>query len=228
MSIDVAPGTLVVFADIGCPWAHLALYRLHTTRTALGLDDRVRFDIRAFPLELINEMSTPKTILDAETPVVGALEPAAGWQMWQRPDHTYPVSTLPAMEAVETAKEQGLAASETLDLALRVALFGQSRTITMRHEILAVARACAGVDAEELKRALVRGRARAVIEEQLAVSLGDAVQGSPHVFAPGGLDAHNPGVERHWLGPMGAGFPVVDRDEPGPVYEALLKRAAQG
>ncbi|MEV7495937.1 DsbA family protein, partial [Streptomyces anulatus] len=196
MSLHVAPGTLVVHADIGCPWAHLAVYRLHTVRAALGLGERVRFDIRAFPLELINEMSTPKLILEAETPVVGALEPEAGWQLWQRPDHTYPVSTLLAMEAVEAAKEQGLAASETLDRALRVALFGQSRTITMRHEILAVAREC-GVDAEELKRALVRGSARAAVEEQLAVSLSDAVQGSPHVFAPGGLDAHNPGVERH-------------------------------
>ncbi|WP_097937307.1 MULTISPECIES: DsbA family oxidoreductase [unclassified Streptomyces] len=227
MSLHVAPGTLVVFADIGCPWAHLAVYRLHTVRAALGLGERVRFDIRAFPLELINEMSTPKLILEAETPVVGALEPEAGWQLWQRPDHTYPVSTLLAMEAVEAAKEQGLAASETLDRALRVALFGQSRTVTMRHEILAVAREC-GVDAEELRRALVRGSARAAVEEHLTVSLSDAVQGSPHVFAPGGLDAHNPGVERHWLGEMGTGFPVVDRDEPGPVYEALLKRAAQG
>ncbi|MFE1369890.1 DsbA family protein, partial [Streptomyces anulatus] len=191
MSLHVAPGTLVVYADIGCPWAHLAVYRLHTVRAALGLGERVRFDIRAFPLELINEMSTPKLILEAETPVVGALEPEAGWQLWQRPDHTYPVSTLLAMEAVEAAKEQGLAASETLDRALRVALFGQSRTVTMRHEILAVAREC-GVDAEELKRALVRGSARAAVEEQLAVSLSDAVQGSPHVFAPGGGGAPHP------------------------------------
>ncbi|MGW6627481.1 DsbA family oxidoreductase, partial [Streptomyces anulatus] len=77
-------------------------------------------------------------------------------------------------------------------------------------------------------RARVRVRARAADVELLAVSLRAAVLGSPHVSARGGLDAHNPGVERHWLGEMGRGFPVVDRDEPGPVYEALLKRAAQG
>ncbi|GGT81079.1 MULTISPECIES: DsbA family oxidoreductase [Streptomyces] len=227
MSVYVAPGTLVVFADLGCPWAHLAVHRLHTTRAALGLDDLVRFDVRAFPLELVNEMSTPKLILDAETPVVGALEPGAGWQMWQRPSYEYPVSTLLAMEAVEAAKEQGLRASERLDRALRVALFGQSRNITMRHEILAVA-AESGVDADALKYALVRGRARAAIEEQLEVSLGDEVRGSPHVFAPGGLGAHNPGVERHWLGREGSGFPVVTKDEPGAVYESLLRRAAEG
>ncbi|MFJ1784188.1 DsbA family protein [Streptomyces anulatus] len=215
MSLHVAPGTLVVFADIGCPWAHLAVYRLHTVRAALGLGERVRFDIRAFPLELINEMSTPKLILEAETPVVGALEPEAGWQLWQRPDHTYPVSTLLAMEAVEAAKEQGLAASETLDRALRVALFGQSRTVTMRHEILAVAREC-GVDAEELKRALVRGSARAAVEEQLAVSLSDAVQGSPHVFAPGGGGPPPPPGGGPGGGGGGGGGPPGGRGGPPP------------
>ncbi|MYV57866.1 DsbA family protein [Streptomyces sp. SID3212] len=225
--IDVAPGTLVVFADLGCPWAHLAVHRLHVTRSRLGLDDQVRFDIRAFPLELINDMATPKLILDAEIPVVGALEPAAGWQMWQRPAHEYPVSTLPALEAVEAAKEQGLRASELLDRALRVALFAQSRTITLRHEILAVAGEC-GLDADRLREALVRGTARAAIEDQLAVSLSDDVTGSPHVFAPGGLNAHNPGVERHWTAPMGVGFPVVDRDDPTEVYESLVLRAAKG
>ncbi|MFE5576328.1 hypothetical protein ACFQ76_21065, partial [Streptomyces anulatus] len=65
-------------------------------------------------------------------------------------------------------------------------------------------------------------------EQQLAVTLSAPVQRSPHFSPPGGLDAHTPGVARHWLGEMGTGFPVVDRDEPGPVYEALLKRAAQG
>ncbi|MBA3629110.1 MAG: hypothetical protein H0W55_05445 [Actinobacteria bacterium] len=36
-AIDVVPGTIVVFADIGCPWAHLAIFRLHTWRDRLGL-----------------------------------------------------------------------------------------------------------------------------------------------------------------------------------------------
>lgn len=185
----------------------------------------MRFDVRAFPLELINDMATPKPILDAEIPVVGGLAPAAGWQVWQRPAHEWPVTTLPALEAVEAAKEQGLRASESLDRALRQALFGHSRTISMRHEILGIAADCDGVDPDALKDALVHGRARPAIEEQLAVSLTDAVEGSPHLFLADGTDIHNPGVQRHWEGREGVGFPVVDKDEPA-IYQDLLRRAA--
>jgi hypothetical protein len=55
------------------------VYRLHRFRRSLDLDGRVGFDMRAFPLELLNSQPTPKHTLDAEIPVVGALEPDAGW-----------------------------------------------------------------------------------------------------------------------------------------------------
>jgi predicted DsbA family dithiol-disulfide isomerase len=224
-TFTVAPGTIVVFADIGCPWAHLAVYRLHATRARLGLQDQVLLDVRAFPLELLNEMPTPKRILDAEIPVVGGLEPAAGWQVWQRPDYEWPVTTLLALEAVEATKAQSLRASEALDRALRVALFGQSRTISMQHVILEVAAESDGVDPDALRASLTVGSARAAIEEQFATSCTDAVQGSPHLFLPDGTDIHNPGVTLHWEGGHGVGFPVVERDEPG-VYDDLVRRAA--
>ena len=179
----------------------------------------------AFPLELINEQATPKRILDAEIPVVGGLEPDAGWQVWQRHPSEWPVTTLPALEAVEAAKEQGLSASEALDRALRVALFAQSRTISMRHEILEIAEDCEGVDADALKDALVEGRARPVVERNLELSTSGSIKGSPHLFLPDGTDVHNPGIEHHWEGEAGEGFPSVDEDRPE-VYEELLRRAA--
>ncbi|SER10282.1 DsbA family oxidoreductase [Actinokineospora terrae] len=221
--IDVAPGTIVFYADIGCPWAHIAAYRLHTTRERLGLTERVRFDVRAFPLELINDMATPKLILDAEIPVAGGLAPEAGWQVWQGPTHEYPVTTVLAMEAVEVAKKQGLEASERLDRALRLALFGQSRNISMRHVVLQIAGE-AGVDVEAVKAGLVEGWARAEIERQVPLCAGDTVQGSPTLFLPDGSAHHNPGVRLHWEGEWGIGFPVIDQDEPA-VYEDLLRRA---
>jgi predicted DsbA family dithiol-disulfide isomerase len=224
--IAVAPGTIVVFADLACPWAHVAVYRLHATRARLGFQGKVLLDARAFPLELINEQATPKRILDAEIPVVGGLEPDAGWQMWQRPVEEWPVTTLLAMEAVEAAKEQGLKASEDLDRALRLALFAESRTVSLRHEILDVAATCEGVDVGTLKDALIEGRARPAIERQLDISRSNAVEGSPHLFLPDGTNVHNPGIERHWEGEVGVGFPVVDRDEPA-LFEELLQRAAQ-
>lgn len=223
--VEVASGTLVVYSDIGCPWAHLCVYRLHRARSMLGLEDDVRFDHRAFPLEVINEQPTPKKILDAEISVAGALDPDAGWQMWQGAESEYPVTMLPALEAVQAAKEQGLEASEQLDRALRVALFGESKTISMRHEILAVAEACGKVDCAALQEAIDSGRARAAVMEQQSEAEGVHIKGSPHIFSADGSDVHNPGIELEWHGEHGEGFPIVKSDDPT-VYEDILRRAA--
>ncbi|MDQ3914098.1 MAG: DsbA family protein [Actinomycetota bacterium] len=223
--IDVPPGRVVVFADIACPWAHVAVHRLHETRARLGLGGRVVFDMHAFALEIVNRRPTPKNILDVEIPVAGALEPEAGWQVWQRPDHEYPGTTLPALEAVHAAKEQGLEVAEALDRALRRALFGASCNVSMRHEILEVAATVPGLDAAALARAVDDGRARSLLSADRALAERDEVAGSPHVFLPDGEDVHNPGIEMHWEGEHGEGFPVVDRDDPA-VYERLLEAAA--
>jgi predicted DsbA family dithiol-disulfide isomerase len=222
--IDVAPGTIVVFADIACPWAHVAVHRLHRTRAHLGLEDDVTFDPRAFPLEVFNARATPKRTLDAETPVAGALEPEAGWQMWQRHDYDYPVTTLLALEAVQAAKQQGPRAAECLDHSLRGALFGQSRNVSMRHEILDIAAACEDVDEEALRVTLDDGGTRRAVFDQLVIA-AEGVRGSPHLFLHDGGDFHNPGITMRWEGASGAGFPVVARDDRG-VYEDILKRSA--
>ena len=223
---DVAPGTIVVYSDIGCPWSHAAVWRLWDARSRLGLDDAVRFDHRAFPLELVNSRATPKLTLDAEIPGAGALAPRAGWQVWQAPDWQYPSTTLPALEAVQAAKEQGLGASEELDLALRRAFFGESRCVALRHVVLEAAATCDTVDVDRLRDALDGGRARnAVIDQWMAASRFGA-RGSPHVFLADGSDHFNPGVEIHWQGEEGEGFPIVDRDDPS-AYEELLRRAGR-
>jgi predicted DsbA family dithiol-disulfide isomerase len=224
---DVAPGTIVVYADIGCPWAHVAVHRLLATRADMGLDGEVVLDHRAFALELANAQPTQKRILDAEVPVLGALDPAAGWQMWQGDDWAWPVTTLPAMEAVEAAKEQGLPASEQLDRALRVAFFGASRCISLRAVILDVASGCPRVDVDLLAAALDDGRARkAVMEQHRLGEASEEVRGSPHLFLPDGTDCHNPGISLRWEGRPGQGFPVVLGDDPS-VYGDLLVRAAR-
>jgi predicted DsbA family dithiol-disulfide isomerase len=190
----------------------------------LGLDGEIVFEHRSFPLELFNERPTPRKTLDAEIPVAGALEPKAGWQMWRRPDHEYPVTTLPALEAIHAARLQSDAAAEELDRALRVAFFGRSEVISMRHVILAVAEGCDAVDATELAAALDDGRCRSAVMDDYRSAESSAVQGSPHVFVSGS-DAHNPGIDMHWHKEHGTGFPVVDKDDPS-VYEDLLRRAA--
>lgn len=225
--IIVDADTIAVYADITCPWAHICVHRLHETRSRLGLEGRVTIDPRAFPLELINDASTPKKILDAEIPVAGALEPGAGWQMWQGSASEYPVSTLPALEAVIAAKDQSPKAAEALDRGLRRAFFGASRTITMRHEILAVAEESGTVDVAALEVALEDGRARVALTKDHLLSETSAVEASPHVFLADGTNVANPGIELHWEGEHGEGFPVIDSDDPS-IYERLLKGAAEG
>ena len=224
--IEVQAGTVVVYSDIGCPWSHLAVHRIHEARRRLGLDGDVRFDHRAFPLEIYNRRPTPKRILEAEIPVVGALAPEAGWELWQRSDAEYPVTTLLALEAVQAAKAQSLDASEQIDRALRRAFFGESRCIAMRHVILDVAATCSGVDVDRLMDDLDRGSGRGAVFEQCRMGEGDEVNGSPQVFLPDGRSFHNPGVEMHWEGEEGEGFPVVDSDDPA-VYEEIVKAAAR-
>ena len=54
---------------------------------------------------------------------------------------------------------------------------------------------------------------------------GAGVEGSPHLFLPDGTDVHNPGIEMHWMGDHGKGFPHIDADDPS-VYDDLIRRAA--
>ena len=222
--MHVDPNTIVIWSDIGCPWAGLTVHRLHTTRARLGLDDVVALDHRAFPLELHNERPTPWRALTAEIPVVGDLAPEMGWTGWQRHPWEWPVSTLLALEAVQAAKEQGLHASDRLDAALRRAFYVDSRCVSLRHVVLDVA-VTADVEVGPLKEALDSGRARPHVMEQFAASTQDAVRGSPHLFLPDGSDVHNPGVEQHWDDALGA--PVVDSDDPS-VFDDILRRATTG
>jgi predicted DsbA family dithiol-disulfide isomerase len=218
--VDVASGTVVVFGDLGCPWAHVAVHRLRRARASAGLEGVLRIDVRAFPLELVNERPTPFRALQLEVPPLRELEPDAGWEAWSARESEWPVTTLLPMEAVEAAKEQGLEASEHLDVELRRAFFAQSRCISLRSVILDVAAGCGRVDADALADALDDGRARRALLDGYW-SASSVVSGSPHLFLPDGSDVHNPGVEFHWEGRR----LVIDADDVG-VYDDLVRRAA--
>jgi predicted DsbA family dithiol-disulfide isomerase len=224
--MDAGPGTIVVYSDIGCPWSHLAVFRLLRARRVAGLDDDVVLDHRPFLLEELKHPPTPRKILEAEIPVLASLEPDAGWQVWPGSPYEWPVSTMTAAEAVQAAKSQSPRASEALDRALRVAFFRDGRCITLRHVVVDVARETDGVDADAVGCALDDGSARATLMREFAAAR-DAAKGSPHVFLPDGTDVLNPGVEMHWEGEHGHGFPQVDKDDPG-ACDDLVRRAAKG
>lgn len=224
--MDVRPGTIVVCSDVGCPWSHVAVFRLLRARHVAGLDDDVVLDHRPFLLEELNHQPTPRKVLEAEIPVLANLEADAGWQVWPGSPYEWPVSTLLAAEAVQAAKTQSLRASEALDRALRVAFFRDGRCITLRHVVLDVAAETDGVHPDAVARALDDGSARATTMREFTVAR-DVAKGSPHLFLPDGSDVANPGVEMHWEGGHGHGFPHVDKDDPS-AYDDLVERAARG
>lgn len=226
--IDLTPpqGVLTVFADIWCSFAHIAIHRLHKTRARLGLVDEVSFDLRAFPLELLNDAPSPRAGTDSEVGRMGQQEPGAGWQLWQDKEYLYPSTTLPALEAVIAAKAQGFAASEQLDLALRRAFWAESRCVSNRKVIMDAAASTGVVDTAALAEALDDGRARAALSADAAIAATDRVNCSPHLFLPDGTDHANPGIEVRWEGDYGVGWPVVLRDDPD-VYVDLLTQVAR-
>lgn len=222
--IHCPPGAIVVYSDLGCPWASLALFGL---RRAAEKTDGLVIEHRAFPLELFNRRGTPKSVLDAEIAVIASTEPALGWSPWRRADSEYPVTMLPALEAVRAARTPeagGPRAADQLDAALRRAFYADSRNISLTTEILAIAQECPLLDANRLAWELQRGTCRRAVYEDFETSSTDLVRGSPHLFLPGGHDIHNPGVRFGWTAPHGQGFPVIREYQPS-VYSELVAAA---
>ncbi|MCW2134366.1 putative dithiol-disulfide isomerase, DsbA family [Arthrobacter sp. VKM Ac-2550] len=207
-----------------CGWSTLALHRFYEARDAAGLTGRLHVDLQLFLLEDLNRTPLKTSMIEPEKPAINALEPELGFTEWQRDPSEWPVTSLPANEAVHAAKAQSLAAAEELDMALRLAFWRDNRCISMRHEILDVATACKEVDVDRLRDAFDTGRARGAMMQSYFVHRDD-VQGSPHFFLADGTDVANPGMELHQEDRDGAEVPVVDDDDPG-VYDGLVRHAA--
>ena len=225
--MEVSPNTIAIWSDIGCPWSHAVVWRLHEARRRLGLEGRVTFDHHAFPLELFNNEPTPFPQRAADWPVAAQLAPRAGWQEWSAPPHGWPVTMLPSMEAVQAAKLQSLTAAEELDRGLRRAFFGESRCISLRHIILEVANECESLEVSALAEVLDSGRARTSLFDDWAVARGDEVRGAAHLFAPDGTNAQNPGITIGWEaddGPAG-GVTSIEGDDPSAIDDFLLAAA---
>ncbi|WP_149360427.1 DsbA family protein [Lolliginicoccus suaedae] len=213
MTVHAEAGTVVVYSDVACPWATLALHRFYQWRSKAGLDGALLVDFRLFSLEEASGQPLSKSLAEATIPVAGACAPELAWHMWQGGESTWPTTSLLANEAVHAAALQSAAAAEELDRELRRALFRDSRNISLRAEILRAADRCEHVNGELLGNHLDSGTAREAMIDGFR-NRPEEVVGSPHFFLPDGSDAFNPGVEFHWEGEPGEGFPVIDRDDP--------------
>src|SRR5437763_5593214 len=216
------PRVVTVYGDLVCPFATLVLHGLRSARTRLGLD--VQFDLRAFPLELVNRRPHDLDLLEREKAVLAAVEPTLEWRRWRGDRNGWPATTLLPLEAIQAAKHPevgGFAASDRLDAALRRALYLDSRCIALLPVVLEVAEEVPDMDRGALAAALHHGRGRAEVLDHAALATRHAVRGSPHVFTPDGWSWLNPGIELD----HGGDFPVVKRYDPT-VYEEILRAAA--
>ena len=209
--ITTADFGIVVCSDIACPWAHIAVHRLDRAIRDRGLGSELTVDHRAFPLEVVNDRPTPKQLLDSEVQVCAAVEPDAGWSFDPDP-WTYPVSTLPALEAVQAAKAQGSDVSVRLDRALRRAMFAEWRCLAVHAVVFEIAASVDGVDVDALRDVVRSGDARAEVWNQLDAALQADVPGSPTFVLPDGTRSHNPGIELRGEHD-GDGSIVVDADD---------------
>ena len=151
------------------------LLRLRATRGRAGPERGLVIEHRAMPLELERRVPIPRRVVDTGIPLWASLTPDFGWTAWQGRAEEYPVTVLPALEAVRAAGARSILAGEQRDLALRRAFFVRCRCISMRHEILAIAATCPDLDVGALSDDLDRGTFQAAGSQDFA----DAKQRRP-------------------------------------------------
>ncbi|HET8767646.1 MAG TPA: hypothetical protein VFM86_10010 [Pedococcus sp.] len=213
---------IVFYSDVVCPWATVMLLRLRAARERAGAGEDLVIEHRAMPLELEHSRPIPRRVVDAERPLCASLTPDFGWTVWQGRAEEYPVTVLPALEAVRAAGAQSPLAAEQLDLALRRAFFVRSRCISMRHEILAVAATCPDVDVDALSDDLDRGTFHAAVSQDFADAKANGVPCSGTLVLPDGQMLCNPGTQTGWIGgTMPRGTPVLTADDPA-VYDQIV------
>ncbi len=128
---------VAVYADLACPYAYIAAYRLRKLRDEYG--GRLIIEHKSLPLEYINRQPTPKPMLDSECPLLMLTEPELPWEPWHAPLSEWPVTLWPAFEAVKCAERQDMALADELDWGIRTAFFAESRCVSMRHVLLDLA-----------------------------------------------------------------------------------------
>jgi len=206
---------ITVWSDIHCPWAYVALLRLHRMRDHLGAD-RLIFDLRAFPRELDGAHDTSALTAQREVVALAQLEPTAfsalGGESW-------PTSNLAAFEAQKWGFSLGQEIGESFDLALRRAVFLHGHNLGVRAELLSVANT-EGLTADQLAAALDDGRFRKAVVADFHDAQAQGISGSPWFVLPDGTAHHNPGITVR----MERGIPVILGDHPS-VYEELIQVA---
>lgn len=192
METSEALPTIEMFSDIHCPWGYLAAFRLRELEPEWR--GRVRLAWRCLPLEVVNSRGTPKQIVDQELPFLLQIEPDIPARPWRRAEWEYPVTLLPAFEALKCAEAQGDEAALAFNWAVRRAFFAESRCISLRHILIDIARE-AGLDVAQFTSDLDSGRYKhLVIQESERGWNILKVKGSPTLVLPSGEQRPYPAI----------------------------------
>jgi predicted DsbA family dithiol-disulfide isomerase len=198
-----------MYSDIHCPWTYMALYRMRIVWPEYK--DRLRVVFRSLCLELKNQRSTPKPIVDAEIPLMKRQEPDLPMHDWTRPEWRYVPTFLPAFEGLKAAEMQGDDLAWEFSWQVRHAFFAENRTVCMRFELEKIART-AGLDVDRFQSdwdsGLLREKVLAENHEGWEVL---KVAGSPTFVLPSGRHIANPGAGHiKW----GRNFEILEFSEP--------------
>jgi predicted DsbA family dithiol-disulfide isomerase len=161
--------TVVVYADIVCPFAYVGLTRLMQRRHDLGRDD-VRFHIRSWPLELVNGAPVDGHFIGEE---IDEIRPQVAADLFTGFDAAaFPASSLPGLALTAAAYDVNDETGENVAMDLRRLVFESGVDVSDPAVLNAVARQH-GVAIPENTEAVLseyaQGRDRQVV-------------GSPHFF----------------------------------------------
>ncbi|GAC1558387.1 MAG: dithiol-disulfide isomerase [Herpetosiphon sp.] len=222
-----------MYSDLHCPYAYLAAYRLRELRDEWR--GKVQINHKSLALEYVNRRPTPKLVLEMETPILLLDEPEIPFQPWRRPDSEWPVTIWPAFEAIKCAERQDAELANEYDWALRVAFFGESRCISLRHVLFEIAEGI-GLRMEQFANDFDGGSTkRLVINEARAGWEQLHVEGSPTFVLASGEQRPYLGLpkvkldSRQHFRPVEftpAGKPGADRLAPYRTLIADAQRAA--
>jgi predicted DsbA family dithiol-disulfide isomerase len=139
-----------IYSSIECPFAYLAVYRLR--RVWPEYAGRVEIAWRALSLEYINGRGPSRPVIELELDLFRQMEPGLPVQGWSRSGWEWPVTMWPAFEALACVQAQSADAGMAMSWALRHAFFAESRNITLRGELLAIAQEIAAEVSLDLQR----------------------------------------------------------------------------
>jgi predicted DsbA family dithiol-disulfide isomerase len=185
-----------VYGSIECPYAYLMSFRLR--KLMPEFEGKLGIAWRSLSLELVNSAPSNLSGLLYEATILKMAEPKLAVQEWSHQDQSPPTTFLPAFEALECAQAQGQAAAFVMSWELRHALYAESRNISLRHVIFAVAEksAKAGqLNLEQFKRDWDAGKFKNNVMTDSDKGWHEIkVNGSATLVLPNGSQFSNPGI----------------------------------